>query len=143
MHSEILKPVMVLAGWTMIVWMWMYATRLPAFSKAKIDATKMVGSIGSDLDKVLPTKVQWVAHNYNHLHEQPTIFYAVAISLAFMGAGNTLNAWIAWAYVGLRIAHSVFQALINQVAIRFVIFLLSGLCLAALTLHAIVIAFAT
>jgi hypothetical protein len=142
MQSEILKPVVVLAAWTMIMWLWMYATRLPAFGKAKIDAAKMVGGTGKDLDAVLPPKVQWIAHNYNHLHEQPTVFYAVALALAFMGAGNTLNAWIAWAYVGLRIVHSIFQATVNRVAIRFVIFLLSGICLAALTLHAVLIAFA-
>jgi hypothetical protein len=142
MHSEILKPVVVLAAWTMIMWLWMYATRLPAMSKAKIDAAKMVGGIGTDLDKVLPAKTQWIAHNYNHLHEQPTVFYAVALALAFMGAGNSLNATIAWAYVGLRIVHSIVQVTSNRVIIRFGIFALSGLCLAALTLHAVLIAFA-
>jgi hypothetical protein len=142
MHSEILKPVVVLAAWTMIMWLWMYATRLPAMSKAKIDAQNMIGGIGADLDKVLPAKTQWIAHNYNHLHEQPTVFYAVAIALAFMGAGNSLNAMIAWAYVALRILHSLVQVTSNRVIIRFGIFALSGLCLTALTLHAVVIAFA-
>jgi hypothetical protein len=142
MHSEILKPVVVLAGWTMIMWLWMYATRLPAMSKAKIDAQNMIGGIGADLDKVLPAKTQWIAHNYNHLHEQPTVFYAVAIALAFMGAGNSLNAMIAWAYVALRVLHSLVQVTSNRVIIRFGIFALSGLCLGALTLHAVVIAFA-
>jgi hypothetical protein len=142
MQSEILKPVVVLAGWTMIMWIWMYATRLPAMGKSNIDVKNWVGGTGNDLDAKLPAKAQWVAHNYNHLHEQPTVFYAVALALAFMGAGNTLNAWIAWAYVGFRILHSIFQATINRVAIRFMLFLLSSLCLAALTLHAVMIVFA-
>ena len=140
MHSEILKPVVVLAAWTMIMWLWMYATRLPAMGKSNIDVKNWVGGTGKDLDAALPAKTQWIAQNYNHLHEQPTVFYAVALALAFMGSGNTLNAWIAWAYVGLRIAHSIFQSTVNRVAIRFVIFLLSSLCLIALTLHAVLIA---
>jgi hypothetical protein len=142
MHSEILKPVVVLAAWTMIMWLWMYATRLPAMGKSNLDVKNWVGGTGKDLDAVLPAKTQWIAQNYNHLHEQPTVFYAVALALAFMGSGNTLNAWIAWAYVALRIVHSIFQSTVNRVAVRFVIFLLSSLCLMALTLHAVVIAFA-
>ncbi len=141
MQSEILKPVVVLAAWTMIMWLWMYATRLPAMSKAKIDSKSWVGGTGADLEKVLPAKTQWVAHNYNHLHEQPTVFYAVALALAFMGAGNSLNATIAWAYVVFRILHSLVQVTTNRVIIRFGLFTLSSLCLGALTLHAVMIAF--
>lgn len=139
--QEILKPVAILAGWTMLMWFWMYATRLPAMQKAKIDVKNWVGGTGKDLDAVLPTKTQWVAHNYNHLHEAPTVFYAVAITLAMVGAGNGLNATIAWAYVGLRIAHSLVQILWNRVAVRFTLFLLSSLALAALTLHAVLTVF--
>src|SRR3546814_5033135 len=78
-------------------------------SRAKIDAAKMVGGTGKNLDDVLPAEVQWKAHNYNHLMEQPTVFYAVAIALAVGGIGGGLNAQIAWAYVGLRILHSLIQ----------------------------------
>lgn len=139
--QEILKPVVVLAGWTMLMWTWMYATRLPAMQKAKVDVKNWVGGTGKDLDSVLPAKTQWIAHNYNHLHEAPTVFYAVALTLALVGAGNGLNATIAWAYVGLRIAHSLVQSLWNKVAVRFSLFLLSSLALAALTLHAILTVF--
>ena len=136
-HQEILHPVVALAAWTMIIWIWMYATRLPAMGKVPgLDAKSMVGGIGADLDKVLPGKVQWIAHNYNHLHEAPTVFYAVAIVLAMVGQGNGLNAHIAWAYVFLRVAHSLVQILSNRVMIRFLIFVLSSLALMALVLHA-------
>lgn len=141
MHSEILKPVVVLAAWTMFMWLWMYATRIPAMSKAKIDAKGLVGTTGRQLDDVLPPSVQWKAHNYNHLHEQPTIFYAVALALAFMGQGNNLNACIAWAYVGLRILHSLVQVTVNRVLIRFILFALSGVALLMLTIHAVISAF--
>ncbi len=137
MHSEILQPVVVLAAWTMIIWIWMYATRLPAMGKVEgLDAKNWVGGVGGDLDKVLPAKTQWVAHNYNHLHEAPTIFYAISIVLAMIGQGDGFNATIAWVYVALRIAHSLVQILWNRVMVRFVLFLLSSIALLMLVTHA-------
>lgn len=132
---EILKPVAVLAGWTMVMWLWMYATRLPAMGKAGIDSKGLVGGNAKMLDDALPAKVQWIAHNYNHLHEAPTVFYAVALALAMIGQGEGLNLQIAWAYVALRVLHSLVQAISNRVIIRFGIFVLSSLCLIALILH--------
>lgn len=142
MKSAILQPVVLLAVWTMFMWLWMYITRLPAMGKVQgLDVNNMVGGVGTDLDKVLPGKIQWIAHNYNHLHEQPTVFYAVSLALAFMGAGDGLNAKIAWAYVILRIAHSLVQALWNRVAVRFAIFALASIALIMLTVHAALIVF--
>ena len=138
---EILKPVTILAAWTMLMWIWMYVTRIPAMNAAKIDSKTLVGGTGESLDKVLPPKVQWIAHNYNHLHEAPTVFYAVALVLALIGQGDGLNATIAWAYVGLRVVHSLVQAIGNRVMVRFLIFALSSLCLMALTLHAAIAVF--
>lgn len=142
-HAEILKPVAVLAGWTMLMWIWMYATRLPAIGKLPKDASQGadVGWTGSKLEGLLPGNVQWKAHNYNHLHEAPTVFYAVALLLAMIGQGDGLNATIAWAYVGLRIAHSLWHSLANKVAVRFLLFALSSLALMALVLHAILAVF--
>lgn len=133
---EILKPVIALAGWTMLMWIWMYATRIPAMGAAKIDSKNLVGGTGKDLDGKLPEKVQWIAHNYNHLHEAPTVFYAVAIVLAVIGQGGGMNAMIAWVYVALRVLHSLVQATVNRVMVRFLLFALSTLALMALTLHA-------
>ena len=133
---EILKPVVVLAAWTMVMWVWMIATRIPAMGKTGIDSKGLVGGTGESLDKVLPPEVQWKAHNYNHLHEAPTVFYAVAIVLAIIGHGDGLNAAVAWAYVGVRIVHSVFQATINKVIPRFALFVVSSLLLMILIFHA-------
>lgn len=147
MHAEILKPVTVLAFWTMFMWGWLYATRLPAMRRAKIDAVNLVGTTGKSLRDDLvakgETRASWVADNYNHLHEAPTVFYAVALALAIMGAGDGLNAWIAWAYVVLRVVHSVVQTTTNRVVVRFAVFVLSSLCLIALSLHAFFTAFST
>ena len=133
---EILQPVVVLAGWTMVMWLWMYITRLPAMSAAKIDSKNLIGGTGQTLDAVLPAKTQWIAHNYNHLHEAPTVFYAVALVLAIIGQGDGFNASIAWAYVGLRIVHSLVQVLSNRVIVRFGLFVLSSLALMMLIAHA-------
>ncbi len=135
-EMEILQPVVVLAGWTMVMWLWMYITRLPAMSAAKIDSKTLVGGTGQTLDAVLPAKTQWIAHNYNHLHEAPTVFYAVALVLAMIGQGDGFNATIAWAYVGLRIVHSLVQVLSNRVIVRFGIFVLSSIALIMLVAHA-------
>ena len=133
---DILQPVVALAGWTMVMWLWMYLTRIPAMSKAGIDGTKLVGSTGASLRGQLPDSVNWKADNYNHLHEQPTVFYAIAITLAIIGQGDGLNALLGWIYVGLRVAHSLVQVTANVVLVRFVLFALSSLVLIALILHA-------
>ncbi|MFZ5794005.1 MAPEG family protein [uncultured Sphingomonas sp.] len=136
MHSEILKPVVVLIAWTLVMLVWMLSTRLPAMRASGVDITKLVGTKAADADGRLPPKIQWVAHNHNHLMEQPTLFYAVCGVIALTGTGNGVNAWIAWAYVALRIAHSVWQATVNKVSVRFLLFLGASLALIALTLHA-------
>ncbi|WP_166546672.1 MAPEG family protein [Porphyrobacter sp. SLTP] len=138
---DILAPVVVLMAWTMVMWVWMYATRIPAMLKAGIDAKGMVGSTGASLRAQLPENVSWKADNYNHLHEAPTLFYTVAIVLAIIGQGDGFNTTLAWAYVGLRVVHSLVQATVNKVAVRFAFFALSSLVLMALILHAAIAVF--
>lgn len=129
---DILGPVVALAAWTMVMWFWMYATRLPAMSAAKVDPDALANDPDASLDKFLPPKVQWKAHNYNHLHEAPTVFYAVALVLALLQSGTGLAAVLGWAYVVLRIIHSLVQASVNKVIVRFSIFALSSLVLITL-----------
>ncbi len=138
---EILRPVAVLAGWTMVMWLWMYATRIPAMQQAKVDIAGKVGGTGKDLDAVLPPQVQWISHNYNHLHEAPTVFYAVALTLAFLGQGGGWALIAAWLYVGLRIAHSLQQGLSNRVVVRFGLFALSSFALMVLVAMTIIAVF--
>jgi hypothetical protein len=138
---DILQPVVALLAWTMVMWVWMYATRIPAMNKAGIDAKNLVGGEGSSLRAHLPDTVSWKADNYNHLHEAPTLFYAVAIVLALIGQGDGFNTTLAWAYVGLRVAHSIVQATFNRVMVRFALFALSSLVLMALILHAAIAVF--
>ncbi len=137
----ILQPVIVLALWTMVMWLWMYVTRIPAMVAARVSHRALVTDPDVTLDRALPPHVQWKAHNYNHLHEAPTVFYAVAIVLAVTGHGGELSTWLAWAYVGLRIVHSVVQATINHIMTRFSIFVLSSLVLLALSMRAAILVF--
>ncbi|WAT18598.1 MAPEG family protein [Aurantiacibacter sp. MUD11] len=128
----ILQPVVALAAWTMVMWLWMYATRLPAMATAKVDPDSLANTPGASLDQMLPVQVQWKAKNYNHLHEAPTVFYAVCLVLAVVEAGNGLATTLAWVYVALRVVHSLVQAIINKVPLRFLIFAASSLVLIAL-----------
>ncbi len=141
-NQEILRPVVALIAWTLVMLVWLIATRLPAMKAAGVDLGKLIGGKGTDADGALPPRVQWKAHNHNHLLEQPTLFYAVALVLAMIGQGGGINADIAWAYVILRILHSLVQTLWNRVSVRFTLFMLSSLALAALTLHAGIALFA-
>jgi hypothetical protein len=137
MHAAIIGPVVALVAWTLVMQIWMYATRFPAMRRKGIDLKGRRGGRGAQLDGVLEDEVQWKAHNYNHLLEQPTLFYAIALSLAFLGGDAfEINIWLAWAYVGLRILHSLIQATTNVVRWRFLVFSLASLVLLALTLHA-------
>ena len=133
--SPILAPIVTLVTWSMLMWAWMYATRLPAIRKArlKLDPAAPRGEQMS----TLPASVRWKADNYNHLMEQPTLFYAIAFALALMGQGDGVNLALAWAYVGLRVVHSLFQALVNKIEIRFVLFALSSLMLVGLVISAV------
>lgn len=135
MKAEILAPVTVLIAWSLVMWVWMYATRLPAIARARLPLDPVIPP--RTLMERLPARVRWKADNYNHLMEQPTIFYAVALVLAVMGAGGGINLALAWAYVALRIIHSLVQALVNNIQVRFAVFSLSTLCLFGLTIGAL------
>jgi hypothetical protein len=133
-NTPILAPVIALALWTHVMWGWMYATRIPAIKKANLPLDPLAPR-GEQM-ATLPARVRWKADNYNHLMEQPTVFYAVAVSLAVMGAGDGTNTMLAWVYVALRVLHSLIQSMINKIEVRFAVFVLSSLVLILLTISA-------
>ena len=132
--TAILAPVVALVAWSMLMWLWMYVTRIPAMSRMRMqldpDAPR-----GEQMNQ-LPPAVRWKADNYNHLMEQPTLFYAICLTLALLGLGDGSNLTLAWVYVGLRVLHSLVQALFNRIELRFAIFILSSLALIGLTFNA-------
>ena len=134
---SILAPAAVLVTWSLVMLLWMAGTRLPALKKHGVDvANRPPGGRGQDLEGVLPAQINWKAHNYAHLMEQPTIFYPAVVILAIMGAG-AIDVVLAWIYVVLRIIHSVYQATVNVVKVRFLIFLLSTLALTVMAVRAV------
>ena len=138
MDTSILAPAAVLVVWSILMLIWMAATRLPAMSKIGIDMSKAVGGRGADIDPNVPPSVAWKSHNYAHLMEQPTIFYATVMILAIAGAVTPLLVSLAWGYTIIRILHSLWQATVNKVSIRFVLFLLSTICLTVLAVYALI-----
>ena len=137
MDNSILAPAAVLVMWSLIMLLWLAGTRLPAMSKAGIDLGKAVGGRGADIDPNVPPSVAWKSHNYSHLMEQPTIFYATVMILAISGGATSLSVSLAWAYTAIRIIHSLWQATINRVIVRSALFFLSTGFLIVLAVQAL------
>ena len=133
-QAALLYPVLGLVSWTFVMWFWMYATRIPAMQKAQIDVEEL-SRTGAPL--TLPPEVARVADNYNHLHEQPTLFYALALCAAMLGAVDTPQVILAWTFVGIRVVHSLVQATGNIIVVRFGVFALGSFVWLALLLRTI------
>jgi hypothetical protein len=125
-------PVMALVAWSLVIWVWMYVQRIPAMQKAgvKPQEARFPGS----LDK-LPDMARQAADNYNHLMEQPTIFYAAALAIQVAGHADAIGVKLAWAYVIVRVLHSVLQVSVNLVPVRFLLFTVSTGVLAAMVVR--------
>ncbi|MDA9064688.1 MAPEG family protein [Pseudomonadales bacterium] len=137
MNTTILAPAAVLVAWSMVMMLWVVVTRLRAFGEAGVDlANAEPGGRYADLEATMPAKVNWKAHNFTHLMEQPTIFYAVVCIIAIAGGSGAVVAW-AWAYTVIRIIHSLWQSLVNTIPIRFALFVGSNVCLLVLSYHAL------
>jgi hypothetical protein len=137
-NKAMLVPVVALALWTFVMWFWMYATRIPAVlaARMRLDPNAPRGEQMASL----PPHVRWKADNYNHLFEQPTLFYAIGLVLALIDAApRGLGVWLAWTYVALRVVHSLVQALVNKIEARFAVFVLSSLVLLGLAIHALLL----
>ena len=136
MNNEILEPVISMTILTFGMMIWMYATRIPAskyIEKKGIDLQDL--SHPSNLGGVFPSKVERVADNYNHLFEQPTVFYAISFCIWGLNLTNDFFLFCAWSYFAIRLIHSVFQATYNLVWIRFGLFMLSWILLAMMIIR--------
>jgi len=137
MTTSILAPAAVLVAWTMVMMLWVLVTRMPAFTNAGIKLTEAApGARYADAEAAMPDSVNWKSHNFTHLMEQPTIFYAAVCIIALAGGEGTAVLW-AWGYTGLRIAHSLWQSLVNTLPVRLTLFLLSNVCLLVLSYQAV------
>jgi len=139
MRNPILAPLIALVLWTFVMWAWMYATRIPAIRRNKVALDPQRSK--EEFNAQIPPEVRWKADNYNHLFEQPTLFYAVVLALAVIDADSSLNTGLAWAYVGLRIVHSLVQAIVNIIIVRFALFVVASAVLFVLTIRAAILIF--
>jgi hypothetical protein len=137
--SPILQPVIALVLWSFVMWAWLYATRIPAIRRENVAMDPSLTA--AELAQRLPPQVRWKADNYNHLMEQPTLFYATALALAVLDQGGGWNAGLAWTYVGLRVVHSLVQATANVILVRFGIFMVGSVVLLALAVRAAIAVF--
>jgi hypothetical protein len=138
MNTPILAPAAALVLWSLVMLFWLAGTRLPAMSKIGMDLKSAApGGRGQDIDPNVPPTVAWKSHNYAHLMEQPTLFYATIMILAISGGASAMSVYLAWGYTGLRIIHSIWQATVNTVSIRFLFFMLSTICLVILAVQAL------
>ena len=137
MQAQMLAPAAVLVVWSLVMLAWTAGTRLPAMKKLGTTlSTAKPGGRGQDLEGVVPDTVNWKGHNYAHLMEQPTIFYPTVVILAVTGAAM-IDVTLAWIYVALRIVHSIWQATVNRLPVRFTLFALATLVLLAMAIRAL------
>ncbi len=130
-----IPPVLALVAWTFVMLVWLYATRIPAMRRAKVDLDEL-SRTGAKPE--LPAKVSRVAENYNHLHEQPTLFYAVALAAQLIGAVDSVSIGLAWTYVLTRVVHSLVQATANVIIVRFAIFVVGSAVLLILLVRTVI-----
>jgi hypothetical protein len=136
MHDALLGPIVALIAWSLVMWVWLYATRLPAMVRLRMPAS--AGRYARAMNERMPDHARQAADNYNHLMEQPTLFYAVGFALVLLGRGDDSTCVaLAWGYVALRVVHSLVQATVNHVPTRFAVFTLSTLLLMGLTASAV------
>ncbi|MCC2603578.1 MAPEG family protein [Sphingopyxis yananensis] len=139
MPTSLLAPAAILALWTLIMLIWLGVSRFSAIARSGVDVKNAPpGGRGQDLEAILPPQANWKRHNYSHLLEQPVLFYAVILCLHLSGGTSDLTRYLAWAYVALRIIHSLWQATTNRIPVRLMLFTLSTICLFALTILAVV-----
>ncbi len=133
--DHFLTPVLALIVWTFVMWLVMYMRRIPAMNKITKNTQAFIDD--PKLYEKMPKSATWAADNYNHLHEQPVIFYALIFYLFLTQQLDAVNLYCAWGYVGIRVLHSIVQITANKVLPRFGLFALGSLLLIVMALRAV------
>ncbi len=133
---NILYPMLLVITLSGILFLLLGATRVPSIIKyfGKLQAAKH----SDDLRPNLPSSARNITDNYNHLFEQPTLFYALVTYIYLMEHADSTHLYLAWLYAALRIVHSVIQITSNNVSYRALIFLGSGACLMLMIIKEVV-----
>lgn len=127
---DILYPMLGMITLTGVMIFVLLSSRAPSIIKfwGNLQAAKH----SDELRPNLPDRMRYITDNHNHLFEQPTLFYAIAIYIYLVNHSDPLHTQLAWSYVGLRVVHSIIHLSTNNVSWRAIIFVLSGLCLIAM-----------
>jgi hypothetical protein len=120
----LLTPVFVLILWTFTIFLIM------AYGRVRFTKNPQNAAHTKDLRGLLPDWVERTSDNYNHLFEQPVAFYAITISIALISNFEPFMIQLAWAFVILRIIHSLVQLTFNLVLLRFCLFATGWLIIA-------------
>ena len=136
MNHLILQPILFMGLLSTVMMIWMYATRIPAAKVLELEGVDMQElSHPAAVSGIFPSRVERIADNYNHLWEQPTLFYAIIFVIWAQGHTDTVHLYLAWSYCGLRLIHSLVQCTVNSVWLRFSVFMLSWVALASMLLR--------
>ncbi len=128
----LLTPVFILILWTFTIFLIMSYGRT-RFMKDPQDAAHT-----KDIKGTLPAWVERTGDNYNHLFEQPVAFYVVTLAIALINSIDPLMMQLAWAFVILRIIHSLVQLTFNLVLVRFMLFLIGWLIIAYMAISQLI-----
>ena len=123
-QTALLTPIFVLVLWTSAVFL------VLAYGRVKYTKNPQDAAHSKDLKGTMPDWVERAADNYNHLFEQPVAFYALTLCIAVINDFDSFMVQLAWAFVVLRIMHSLVQLTFNLVLLRFFIFVMGWLVLA-------------
>jgi len=124
---SILNPMLAMMAWSGLIVAILLMTRIPVVIKQW--GNLQFAKHSDELRPKMSEKFRYVTDNYNHIFEQPTLFYAVLIYIQLASASNQMNISLAWAYVSLRMVHSSIQLTSNNVSWRAASFATSSLIL--------------
>ena len=124
---RILDPMLAMLAWSGLIVAILLMTRIPAVARQW--GNLQFAKHSDELRPKLPEKFRYITDNYNHIFEQPTLFYAVLIYIQLADSASQINVSLAWAYVSLRVIHSAIQLTSNNVSWRAASFATSSLIL--------------
>ena len=134
-NTQILWPILSMMLLTLIVWVYMYVTRLGHIKSARIDPQELTTAYRAA--KHFPEHIAYPSENLRNLFELPVLFYALCLYLYVTEAVDSLYLVLAWAFVVLRVVHSAIHCTINRVHWRFIAYMLSSTALWVMLLRAV------
>ena len=111
---------------TIVVWIYMYARRIPFIMRSKLTPQQLTPS---ELARLSPPEVANPSDNLKNLFELPTIFYAAVLYLYAAREVDELYLGAAWLFFAFRVLHSVVHCTFNFVPLRFWLYAISAAAL--------------